>query len=116
MGLKTSTRKLGCLEKIAHFAIRWAGFLRFLRPRGGGVRGGGSTKMNGGTLMRQGPHKAVGYVCLEKNLAGVPGLGWHGDSWGLVWPHSSHMGGMVGMESRRLGRAWDKYSESLPVF
>ena len=43
--------------------------------------GGGSTKMNGGTLMRQGPHKAVGYVCLEKNLAGVPGLGWHGDSW-----------------------------------
>ena len=36
--------------------------------------GGGSTKMNGGTLMRQGPHKAVGYVCLEKNLAGVPGL------------------------------------------
>ena len=47
--------------------------------------------MSGGTLMRQGPHKAVGYVCLEKSLAGVPGLGWHGGSWGLVWPHSSHM-------------------------
>ena len=80
--------------------------------------GGGSTKVNGGTLMRQGPHKAVGYICLEKNLAGVGvlGLGWHGDSWGLVWPHSSNMGGMVGMEGRRLGRAWGKYSESLPVF
>ena len=40
--------------------------------------GGGSTRVTGGTLMRQGPHKAVGYICLEKNLAGVLGLGWHG--------------------------------------
>ena len=64
--------------------------------------GGGSTKVNGGTLMRQGCHKAGG-----------PGLGWHGDSWGLVWPHSSNVGGMVGMEGRRLGRAWGKYSGKL---
>ena len=54
--------------KNAHVAIRWAGFLRFLRPRGGGVRGGGNTKMNGGTLMRQGPHKAVGYVCVLRKI------------------------------------------------
>lgn len=47
----------------------------------------------------------------------VPGLGWHGDSWGMVWPHSSQMGGMVGMETgvqtfgARLAGQWRKLGE-----
>ena len=30
--------------------------------------------------------QAVGYICLEVNLVGGPGLGWHGDSWDWFGP------------------------------
>ena len=52
-------------------------------------------------------------TCFVANVAGAPCVGECWQLWRLVRSHPSHLWGMGGS---RLGRAWDKYSESLPVF